>query len=170
MKNNPNPSFVNAIIESIENIVSRMVYTALPGKITKIVDENKGKVNVIPLLKEKINDTEVELPEIKNVNLMGFGNDEFTISYKAKVDQEVLLIFCKNDITNWRLEGKSTVPQDPRQFDISDAIAIPGLYNFKSGNDLLDFSKYGIITQKGSVIIDENGKVDINDGNLTVEP
>jgi hypothetical protein len=75
--------------------------------------------------------TELEsLPVIPNVPLMQFGMGGMRLTFPATPGDTVLLVFCQRSLDKWKSSGGEVDPGDARQFSISDAVAIPGLFPF----------------------------------------
>lgn len=120
------------------------VHTCLPAKIEKY-EASTQKANVQILLKRKYEaDTEaVNLPVINSVPVQwaSANQGKTYIHLPLKKDDLGIVVFCERSIDLW-LSGvpKSSAdpdaaskifdPKDPRIFDLSDAIFIPGVLPF----------------------------------------
>lgn len=132
------------------------VHTSLPG-IVKSYDPATNKAKIQPALNKNFTSGEMPMPILENVPILFPNNIKFPIN----IDDYVLLIFCERSIDLWLSVGGQITPTDPRKFDLSDAIAIPGLIPFnkvQSGNNNQDF----VIEYKGSkILIHANGDIEI---------
>ena len=133
------------LLDAIQNTINHSLFninTAIPGEITK-VDTAKQLVNVKVALKRLVDGTEYEIPELEDVPLMYPRTKVNGLSYQVDPGDNVLLIFCQRNINDWKKKGAGSIPPDARKFDISDAIAIPGInpegdaYTLKEGTELL---------------------------------
>lgn len=160
------------------------IHTALPAVVTKY-DPTGPKVEVKPQIKRVYTDgTVIPLPVIVSVPVVFPRTARFRFSYPLEEGDGVLLVFSERSLETWLARGQDVEPQDRRKFDLSDAIAIPGLWAFGKGmkidsgkelelafdeikisSDGLDFT----ITNRNAIIKSDGGKIDINNGNLTVE-
>lgn len=130
-----NLSLAGLLNDAIERWVTERVYTALPGRVERF-DEIKNAVDVKPLTREPVEledgSTVYEsLPVIPNVPLMQFGMGGMRITFPAAQGDTVLLIFARRSLDKWKTYG-GDVETDARLFNLSDAVAIPGLLPFAS--------------------------------------
>jgi hypothetical protein len=58
------------------------------------------------------------------------GAGAYKITFPVAAGDIVLLCFAQTSLDNWLQLGGVVDPQDSRKFDLSDAIAIPGLLSF----------------------------------------
>jgi hypothetical protein len=145
------------------------VHVALPGQIEKY-DRATHKAEVKPLLKKRYTDgTSAELPVIVNVPVVWPRTSEFELSAPLARGDGVLLVFAERSLDAWLAKGGVIAPPDGRKFDLSDAIAIPGLYSFKADALTGDDDGFSLRYKDASIVIGDDGTVDINDGNFTVE-
>lgn len=111
------------------------LHVSLPGRVEKVVDADKGTVDVKPLVSDRV---EVEgvvrvisVPVVTNVPLMWPGGSRGGITWDIAVGDTVLLVFSDRSLDRWLAMGGEVDPQDPRRHTLSDAVAIPGLRSFK---------------------------------------
>lgn len=116
---------INNAIQANLNIV----HTALPG-IIKSYDPTTNKATVQPALNRNYLSGEMALPVLQNVPVMFPGGSNFNITFPINEGDYVLLLFSERSIDLWKSVGGQVTPKDPRKFDLSDAIAIPGLQPF----------------------------------------
>jgi len=111
-------------------------HTALPAKITEYYPDEQ-KVDVKPLLKRRVvcqDGSEIleELPIIPDVPVAFPRSQSFFLTLPLAVDDFVLLVFVERSLDKWLSgTGEDTDPDEFRMHDLSDAIAIPGLYPYK---------------------------------------
>ena len=151
------------------------VNTAIPAVINKY-DPTKQEAEVIPLIKRKYKDgTAVDRAPITGVPVVFPASGGGIITFPVTKGDTVLLIFSQRSIDRWvRGDGSSVDPGDNRKHDISDAIAIPGLFSLSSAlqsdpdNVIIKFSGASIaLTPAGAIEILAPGGVTIT-GDLTV--
>lgn len=145
------------------------IHTCLPGQVIKY-DYQTSKAEVKPCLKQKFSDgTTCDLPVVVNVPVVWPRAGNSMIHFPLKKDDYVLLVFCERSLDFWLSKGGTTEPGDVRQFDLTDGIAIPGLYPFSSSSPATDNENVQIVSGDAIIKMKPSGQVDINNGNLTVE-
>lgn len=102
------------------------VYTTLPGEV---VSYDGVTVTARPALAKRLANGEVlKPPQIVRVPVRWFTGDvngaQALISVPLKPGDPITLSFSARSIENW-LAGDDGPPDDPRQFDLSDAFASP---------------------------------------------
>ena len=106
------------------------VNICLPAKIVSYEYKTR-KASVQPLLNQKYNDgEEVSLPVIHNVPVMHPSAGGASIIFPVDVGDTVQLTFSQSSLEEWLQNGKQVTPDDPRQNDLTDAIAQLGLKPF----------------------------------------
>lgn len=161
----PSDIFLNSV-----NSVLNSLHTATPGQIVSY-DHTQNKAIVQPLLNKAYKTGSKEMPLLNNVPIV-FPKG---IYFPILPGDNVLLIFCERSIDLWKSVGGQVTPDDPRKFDLNDAVAIPVLQTFNadfSQNNGTDFSinfngSKISISQNGDVQIKTGGRVAI--GNITTE-
>lgn len=129
-----NPDLAEVIRAGSANAMFDL-HTALPGKVDKY-DVEEQKVDVKPLLKRTVVDSTgqemtEELPVITDVPVVFPRAGAFFISFPIQVGDHVLLVFIERSIDRFaKGDGEDTDPVDLRMHDLSDAVALPGLYPF----------------------------------------
>lgn len=107
-------------------ITSRLqtVYTSLPGRVVSFTAATSTcTVQPFPAIYQ--DDEAVELPLIHSVPV-GFPNGGgASITYPLQPGDVVLLIFSSLPLSRYRTEGSEGDPTDVRQFDLTDAWALP---------------------------------------------
>lgn len=171
------------------------IFFCEPGKVEKY-DDTTQKASVTPLLKRSylLEDGTKEtynLPTIDNVQVAFQRGGGFFITFPLKKGDLVLLLFCDRSIDKYKSSdgSKPIDPIDLRKHDISDAVAIPGVYPFlkslkgalaNKGLMALGYDQGGQITiskegvlavsnTAGNFALKSTGQFDAN-GNLTVDP
>jgi len=117
---------IGAIVQAIETQLGD-VNTAIPGTVVSY-DPKGNRAVVRPSLPKRLADgTELAPPTIAEVPILwpaASGGAIFTMPIKP--GDGVMLIFSQRSLEGW-LGGSNDAPDDPRRFDLSDAVALPGL-------------------------------------------
>lgn len=136
------------IIRQAFNSMACQMHTCLPAEIVKY-DYTEQKAQVKILLRKQLKDGQVyTYPEITNVPVMFPRANNFSIHYPLNAGDKVAVFFSERSLDEWLEKGGTVTPTDPRKFDLSDAIAIPGLYPFSDSSPAEDNENF--IIQIGS--------------------
>ncbi len=163
------PDLMTVIMEAVRYQLGE-VNTAIPAVINKY-DPTKQEAEVIPLIKRKYKDgTAVDRAPITGVPVVFPAAGGGIITFPVTKGDTGLLIFSQRSIDRWvRGDGSLIDPGDNRKHDISDAIAIPGLFSFSSAlqsdpdNVIIKFSGASIaLTPDGAVQIEAPGGFSVN--------
>ena len=143
-----------AILYQLTNI-----HTALPGAIISY-DYTKQKASIQPLLNKVWADgTTTPVPVLENVPVIFPRAGGASLTFPVAEGDTCLLLFMERSIDNWLMTGGQVDPNDPRKFDLSDAVALMGLSPF-SQNSLSDNNDDLLLTYNGSSFrIKKNGDV-----------
>jgi hypothetical protein len=153
----------------IERILSK-VNTSLPAKITKY-DYTKQKASVQPLIDYiSLEGKEIKLPIINSVPVIFQSSGGASMTFPVKEGDNVLLLFCQRSLENWLKDGQQRVPDDPRIYDLTDAVAITGLNPFSvtspaSNNEDAEWKYAGsniTIKKSGEILLSTNTNSSIN--------
>ena len=137
------------------------VHTALPGQIISY-DYTTQKAVIQPCLKKSYLDgTTQEMPILNNVPVIFPRAGEASLTFPVVSGDTCLLLFIERSTDLWKSVGGVVAPNDPRKFDLSDAVAIMGLMPFTE-NSLSDNNEDVLLTYKGSNIrIKASGDIQI---------
>jgi hypothetical protein len=159
------------------------------GQVTAF-DAAKQTISAQPVLKQLLDgDDEADmLPIIEDVPLVLFGSGDMWMTVDISVGSYVLLLVSERAIETWLDQGGIVDPQRNRIFDLSDAIAIPGINPYpdilpglasdaitlrlRDNTASITLETDGTITLSngnGHITLANNGKATVND-HLTVEP
>lgn len=112
------------------------IHTSMPAKIVSY-DRATQRAVVQPAIQGKYRDpvteevVNVELPQIARVPVAFPSAAGFSITWDLSAGDPVTLIFAERSLDEWLTTGNgSNEAADPRRFDLSDAIAIPGGRSF----------------------------------------
>lgn len=137
------------------------VHTALPGVIVSY-DYTKQKAEIQPALKKSYLDgTTLDLPILSNVPVIFPKAGGASLTFPVVQGDTCLLLFIERSTDLWKSVGGNVAPNDPRKFDLSDAVAIMGLFPFTE-NSLAENNSDVLLTYKSSNIrIKESGDIQI---------
>lgn len=137
------------------------VHTALPGTIISY-DSTLQKATIQPSLKKSYLDgTTQEMPILNNVPVIFPRAGGASLTFPVVQGDTCLLLFIERSIDLWKSVGGVVAPDDPRKFDLSDAVAIMGLMPF-SENSLSENNEDVLLTYKNSNIrIKSSGEIQI---------
>lgn len=110
----------------IESSLSE-INTQIPGTVVSY-DAAANRAVVKPDLPRSIADGEsLAAPNIVEVPILWTASSggKSTFTMPIKPGDGVMLVFQQRSLEGW-LSGNKDMPNDPRQFDISDCVAIPG--------------------------------------------
>lgn len=103
-------------------------HTAIPA-VVESYDPAKQTITARPALKRKYADgSVVERPLIPNVPVAFPRGGGASMTFPLKKGDSVFLVFSMRSLDVWKSKGGVVDPQDPRRFNVTDAIAIPGVY------------------------------------------
>lgn len=137
------------------------VHTALPGQIISY-DHTTQRATIQPCLKKSYLDgTTQEMPILNNVPVIFPRAGRASLTFPVASGDTCLLLFIERSTDLWKSVGGVVAPDDPRKFDLSDAVAIMGLMPFTE-NSLSDNNEDVLLTYKGSNIrIKASGDIQI---------
>jgi len=141
--------------DSVYSILAN-VHTSLPGIIVSY-DPSTNKAQVQPALNKNFTSGEMPMPILQNVPIVFPKN----ITFPINAGDYVLLIFSERSLDLWKSVGGQVTPTDPRKFDLSDAIAIPGLMPFTESYPDNNNQDYVINFGGSSITIKPDGAVTI---------
>lgn len=102
------------------------LHTCLPGEIVEY-DPDTQSATVKPLL-QRVDAAGVaqSLPEVYRVPVQFPRSQAASIAFKVQKGDPCLLLFAERGWDTWKKSGKDS-PALPRQFSLTDAVAIPGV-------------------------------------------
>ena len=117
-------------------------HVMLPAKVLEY-DAATQTVKAKPLLTyTPVGGNPEELPDIWEVPVVfprvsaGVGGPQAHMYFPIKPDTNVMLIFADRSMDQWRKQGGTVDPKDPRSHHLTDAVAFPGL--FSQANPIAD--------------------------------
>lgn len=128
------PSLAEVIRESAIAFFDDMHF-ALPARVERY-DNTKQLVDVQPVVKRPFLDEEgvrqVErIPVVPAVPVLFPRFGKFRITFPVSAGDGVLLVFSEQALDVWMSEGGEVDPLDDRRSHLTDAVALPGLYDLK---------------------------------------
>jgi hypothetical protein len=176
----------DALVRSFQQMIESSlgdVNTQIPGTIVSYDAANNRAVVRPDLPKRIASGDSLAPPNIVEVPIIwpssGGGKASFTMPLKA--GDGVMLAFQQRSLEGW-LSGNKQMPDDPRQFDLSDCVAIAGCSPsgivahpddvlLKSDRSELRMTPDNIVilgNDKGSISMDGDGNVIIAGNSITV--
>ena len=114
---------------AVESVMSEL-HVCLPGRIERY-DHIEQRAEVKPLLRRSYRDgDESDMPVIADVPVIWPRAGGASLTMPVKQGDGVLLVFADRSIDRWLVQGGEVTPDDRRKHDLSDCVAIPGLYSF----------------------------------------
>ncbi len=125
----PKTGFAEAVEAAIAAALEEVRF-CLPGRIESY-DYRTCRATVKPLLKKVYADATVAaMAAIDSVPVVWPRGSGGGASFPLQRGDGVLLLFAERNLENFLVKGGDSIPADPRKFDLSDCIAIPGLESF----------------------------------------
>lgn len=183
MTESPNntPTMAKVLQDHIKGVL-KDIHTCMPAEVQSY-DTTTNSVDVQPNFKRTYTDGDtVDLPIIRSVPVAFPRAGTAGITFPIKRGDSVLLIFSERSLDKWKNTGGTITPDDPRTHDLSDAIAIPGIY--PQSNPLpidpdnlvvrnltakATFEPSGNVTIEGGIskiAMDKTGKIAIGNGTI----
>lgn len=159
---------ISDYLQRFIDIELSQIYTSLPGQIETYDPETK-KASVKPLMKKKMADnTELDIPVIQDVSVLWPSTANAIIHFPLARGDKVLLLFSQRSLDNWQETGQSQVPDDPRKFDLTDAICIPGFYPISDPGKITTGTGLTIEFHDSIIELTDDGKILLNGGGQKV--
>lgn len=157
---NETPTLEQVLQRAIERRLSEM-HTAIPARIESF---DGTKASVQPLLKRKLLDgTLIDLPIVTNVPILWQRTGKAFITFPIKAGDTGTLLVAERSIDTWLVAGGLVSPEDPRKFNLSDGMFLPGLY---PNNDAptVDLDRITIQNDKAKITLKPDGTFAITNG------
>jgi len=160
---------INELTEALQLLIESSlsdINTAVPGRIISY-DAARNRATVAPILPKSLSGGgNLEAPKIVEVPVVwpsnGKGKGSFTMPLAP--GDGVMLSFQQRSLEGW-LNGNEAAPDDPRQFDLSDCVAHPGL----SANDTVAHPTDVVLKfDKTSVTLTHDNKAIVGNDKATV--
>ena len=161
--------FSDMLEQVVLQTVFKKVNTSLIGTITKVIRGDVIKVNVKPTIGKIVNGQNQYYKELTDVPLIMPVLNGFIIEYPvdAFIGTDVVVFFIQRSIDGYMSTGEIQPQRINRKFDLSDAVAIPGLVNFAKGNSNISADgNFKIQYDNQKITIKKNGDIDIGSSGL----
>jgi len=149
---------------------SSEMHVALPAQIERY-DHAEQRADVLPLLRRAYVDGEVQdMPVVPDVPVIWPRSGGALMTMPVRRGDTVLLVFTDRSIDRWLAQGGNVTPDDPRQHDLSDCVAIPGLVPFASFGDVEPTrDPDAVVVQYGDTTwsVHDDGRVEV-DGDVNI--
>jgi hypothetical protein len=116
-----------AIQLAVESILSESINTSMPASIMSY-DAAKNRAVIKPDLPKRLdNGNPLESPKVVEIPIAwpSAVGGKASLTMPLQAGDPLVSVVQQRSLEGW-LDGHRTMPNDPRQFDISDSIAIPG--------------------------------------------
>jgi len=154
--------FVDVLNEWLSSKLDK-IHTVLPGRIEHYYGHTQRKAKVQPLVKlRNIKNKIIEINPIDDVPILFPGSSNTNILFPINKNDGCLLLFAESAIGNWLSNGGVVEADDLSRFDLTDCIAIPGLWSFANA-PILPFAN-----DNDFFIFYENAKIQIEKTTNTV--
>lgn len=121
------------IISNVIDSRINSIHTANIG-IIKSYDASTNRSTIQPALNIKYltQPEPIPLPVIENVPIIFPWSSSFSMTFPVREGDYCLLVFIERSIDLWKAVGGQVTPDDPRKYNLSDCVAIPGLLPFNT--------------------------------------
>jgi hypothetical protein len=160
-----NPKLSRSITEMVTSRFKGL-RVAMPAKIVTYY-EGQCSADVQPLIQDAMNGVMVDYPVILGVPVIWPRSSTAYLGMPLAADDQVLLIFSDQSLDRWLTTGGIVDPEDPRRHHLSDAVAIPGCYEYAMGIADADSGMIRLGFQDGTLFA--NVKIDPLTGNIYLE-
>src|SRR6516165_4679833 len=151
---------ITEIVEALQLLIESSlsdVNTAIPGEIVSY-DAKRNRAVVRPSLPKALsNDDKLDPPQIIEVPVVwhAANGGDASLTMPLKAGDGVGLSFQQRSLEGW-LNGNKAKPDDPRQFDLSDCVAHPGLSH---NGTVADPNNVVLKYKKSNLTIDPMGNI-----------
>ena len=157
----------DTITKLVKNMMENRLFdlhTCTPG-IIQSYDEKQHLAEVQPVLKRVLTTDEVlETPIVANVPVVFPRTSSFIMHYPINQGDRVLLVYAERSLDNYLSDGSTDPAIDGKKFDITDAIAIPGLFPFSEKSTVENNTDFVINFNEKTFSIGQSGRIEITDG------
>lgn len=128
------PSATGNATEAARGAVAA-INVALPATVVSYDrTTQKAVIRIVPCRRRRGGTGEVEVyraPDIPGVPVLFPGGGEISITWPLPAGASGLAVFSDRSMDEWLSQGGvESEPQDPRRFDVTDAVFLPGLRSF----------------------------------------
>lgn len=172
MSGNSNITFQEALNRLFSTFIFENINTCIPGIIER--QDGPYRAVVVPAINRKYSDgTILKYKPIANVPIIYQRTAKAAIRLpKLQKGDTVLLIFTQKALDTWLSsdDGAQCQVDDPRRFDITDAICLPGLYPFKVDTpEPESLDNLEIIFNDSKILINPDNEIILDNGKGKIE-
>ncbi len=128
-KSSANAVLADAIRAGVEARLLDM-HTMIPGQVVSY-DKDFQTCEVAICIKRSVNGVENQLPTLKGIPVNFSRSASAGTTFILKKGDGVSLVFSERNLDKFKTAGAGFIPIDARKFDLSDAVAFPGLFPIK---------------------------------------
>lgn len=165
-ENQNRPSFEDVISTLFRRFACEEVQTAHPGKIIEYNAQTQEADIELFVTRNYIDGTNIDMPIVSSVPVMQYRTSSAMVKLPINEGDGVLVIFSKSSLDSFLATGSRATYSAGRQFVLSDAIALPGLFPFSDPNTTENDNDLEIINNSQKITIKENGDIEIGGSNL----
>lgn len=129
---------------------------SIPARITSY-NPTLQKCSCKPLIDNLLRDgRRIGMPLIEDIPVIFPSTNLSALTFPVNIGDTVLLLFSQRSLDNW-LSSRDTNPVNPEDFrkhNLSDAIAIPGLFSFPRA--INDLSKHTLVHDTDDLVVAHN--------------
>lgn len=144
---------LGALLAKVVTVTRGSLHGALPATVLAY-NPALQTVTVKPCVSGRVEDSETEvlvpypLPAISNVPVAFPSSTGFAITWPLFPGDTVYLVCGERSMDEWKSTGAAeNLPQDIRRFDLTDAVAIPGLRPFTKPIPATGFSPVAMVLE-----------------------
>jgi hypothetical protein len=167
-KNTMNDSDVGFAISSlIMNLIAGKIHTAMIGRVESY-NKDKRTGDVKPMVRRAgIDGMQTEYAVLPDVPFFVYSTAGAGIVLPVAAGDFVLLIFNERRIDGVMSSGNISNSTQNRLFDLSDAIAFPGVFPKSVSIPSTGANDITIINNGGKVVVNASGDIELGPGALT---
>ncbi len=153
------------LLKKLSAHVSNSIRVCMPGKI-ETYDFKKQQASVKIDMKELYdNGDTIDYPVVSGVPVVFMASGGASITMPVNRGDPCLLIYADRDMSNWLLGGSGQKPDSTRMHNLSDAIAIMGLFPFNSQARAENNTDVLIKYSGSKIVLKPNGIINIETTN-----
>ena len=132
-ENTDDPDEGEILEEAVRSLIAG-IHTSMPARIISYTHSVRPRATVRPVVRFSFMDPDTEqrvtqLPEsIANVPILFPSSTNHSDTWPLAVGDPVYLLIAERSLDEWLANNNAdNAPQDPRRFDVTDAVALPAL-------------------------------------------
>lgn len=154
-----------AVVDLIRSEL-RSLHICTPARVESF-DYANHKATVTPLLKRSnLKGVQSSFSPIPDVPVVFPASGAASVTFPINAGDTVLLLFADRSLENWIDTGAEAATEYDRMFDLSDAIAIAGLFPNSHDSDAANNSDLQIKLGSQKITIKANGNIEIGASTL----